>query len=623
MTVDMGFLIDALSGIMMLVVTGFSFLIAMFSINYMHNDRSFSRYFSALALFVFAMLVLVLVMGNNYIMLFLGWESVGLCSYLLIGHCYERKSAARAGTKAFVMNRVGDAGFLVGIFLIATNFNSVAYTEVFANLDKIDSFTATLIGLCLLTGAIGKSAQLPLGTWLAKAMEGPTPSSALIHAATMVTAGVYMITRSHGIDDMAPIALAVVTIVGALTAAYGATVGKTISDIKGILAASTTTQLGLMFVACGLGAYPVAIFHLVAHAFLKTFLFLTAPSILHYFHTFPDATAVERRPAPVPVVFWLILVGSIGLIAYPFGFGLIDGVGASGLSASVFVLAAAGLMAAFTTFYHAVSTTKRIFGGDGHDHSHPASHTSGAHQPLEQDPGHHHDHQHAAVKPLAGPPVAIPVIALGGALAAGLFLGILPGGLMNSWFAGFLAPVVSLSETAASQSSLSFLVVAAIGLLMISAWVAGIAGALGSIGAAANSKPVLGPNPESGSSGLLPWLTTASTRDSGFVEQLGVAEGAGIVGAITTYAAQSSALFEKSVIAQGQGLIGSATDGAAVISGWVEHNIFDEGINKGVSQTGGALGAILYEIEELLGCPLVVGTLVLMAISGLLWGVVS
>lgn len=702
MNVDMGFLIDALSGIMLLVVTGFSFLIAMFSINYMHNDRSFSRYFSALALFVFAMLVLV--MGNNYIMLFLGWESVGLCSYLLIGHYYERKSAARAGTKAFVMNRVGDAGFLVGIFLIATNFNSVAYTEVFANLDKIDSFTATLIGLCLLTGAIGKSAQLPLGTWLAKAMEGPTPSSALIHAATMVTAGVYMITRSHGIYDMAPIALAVVTIVGALTAAYGATVGKTISDIKGILAASTTTQLGLMFVACGLGAYPVAIFHLVAHAFLKTFLFLTAPSILHYFHTFPDARAVERRPAPVPVVYWLILVGSIGLIAYPFGFGLIDGIAATGLSASVYVLAAAGLMAAFTTLYYAVSATIRIFGGDAQDHSPAATDTS---------VGHHHDHQDAAAhKPVAGAPVAIPVIALGGALAAGLFFGILPGGLMNSWFAGFLAPVVSLAETAASQSSLSFLVVAAIGLLMISAWVAalfmdcfraevpglgmirargvyaaalrrfwlddfyhlvvvggavrlgqlldrfdtrfidrivgapvsagrigsasvtwerrflaaraaGISGALGSIGVAENSRPLLGLNPETGSRGLLPWLTTASANSTQFVEKNVVAEGAGVIATITAYASRSSALFEKDVIAEGQGLIGVATDGAATISGWVEHNVFDVGIHKGVSQTGGVLGTVLYEIEEMLGHPLVVATLVLIAISGLLWGVVS
>ena len=722
MTVDMGFLIDALSGIMMLVVTGFSFLIAMFSINYMHNDRSFSRYFSALSLFVFAMLVLV--MGNNYIMLFLGWESVGLCSYLLIGHYYERKSAARAGTKAFVMNRVGDAGFLVGIFLIATNFNSVAYTEVFANLDKIDSFTATLIGLCLLTGAIGKSAQLPLGTWLAKAMEGPTPSSALIHAATMVTAGVYMITRSHGIYDMAPIALAVVTIVGALTAAYGATVGKTISDIKGILAASTTTQLGLMFVACGLGAYPVAIFHLVAHAFLKTFLFLTAPSILQYFHTFPDATAVERRPAPVPVVFWLILVGSIGLIAYPFGSGVFGLGGSSGLSASVYVLAAAGLMAAFTTLYYAVSATRRIFGGD--EHAHASSHGSDAHQPLEQDTAHDHDHQNAAVKPFGGAPVAIPVIALGGALAAGLFFGILPGGLMNSWFAGFLAPVVSLSETAASQSSLSFLVVAAIGLLMISAWVAALfmdrfraevpglglirargvyaaamrrfwlddlyhlvivggavrlgqqldrfdariidrivgapvtASRIGSASAtwearflAARADGIsgaLGTLTKAGTgSGLLPWLSTASAQRSGYAEparlteNIGVAgtltayasqssalfekdviaQGQGLIGIATNFASRSSALFEKDVIAQGQGLIGIATDGAAAVSGWVEHNIFDVGVNQGVSQTGGALGAILYEIEELLGRPLVVGTLVLIAISGLLWGVVS
>ncbi len=729
MTVDMGFLIDALSGIMMLVVTGFSFLIAMFSINYMHNDRSFSRYFSALALFVFAMLVLVL--GNNYIMLFLGWESVGLCSYLLIGHYYERKSAARAGTKAFVMNRVGDAGFLVGIFLIATNFNSVAYTEVFANLDKIDSFTATLIGLCLLTGAIGKSAQLPLGTWLAKAMEGPTPSSALIHAATMVTAGVYMIVRSHGIYDMAPIALAVVTIVGALTAAYGATVGKTISDIKGILAASTTTQLGLMFVACGLGAYPVAIFHLVAHAFLKTFLFLTAPSILHYFHTFPDATAVERRPTPVPVVFWLILVGSIGLIAWPFSAGVLGLGGATGLSASVYVLAAAGLMAVFTTAYYAVSATRRIFGGEAHAHAHPVSHTAVV-GPVHghghgHDAGEHHDHQDdATLKPFGGVPVAIPVIALGGALAAGLFFGILPGGLMNSWFAGFLAPVVSLSETAASQSVLSFLVVAAIGLLMISAWVAALfldrfraevpglglirargiyaaamrrfwlddfyhlvivggavrlgqlldrfdtrvidrvvgapvtASRIGSAGAtwemrflaarAAGIRGALGSSTIAGTgSGLLPWLSAASAQSSGYKEPahlaagIGVAgtltayasqssalfekdviaQGQGLIGIATTFASRSSALFEKDVIAQGQGLIGIATDGAAVVSGWVEHNVFEIGINKGVSQTGGALGAMLYEIEELLGHPLVVGTLVLLAISGLLWGIVS
>jgi NADH-quinone oxidoreductase subunit L len=686
LNVDVGFLIDSLSAVMMLVVTGFSFMIAVFSINYMHNDYSFTRYFSAMALFVFAMLVLV--MGNNYIMLFLGWEAVGLCSYLLIGHYYDRKSASRAGTKAFVMNRVGDAGFLIGIFLIASNFGSVAYADVFANLSKIDTGTATAIGLCLLTGAIGKSAQLPLGTWLAKAMEGPTPSSALIHAATMVTAGVYMIARSHGIFDMAPAALAVVTLVGAVTAVYGATVGKTISDIKGILAASTTTQLGLMFVACGLGAYPVAIFHLVAHAFLKSFLFLTAPSILHYFHTFPEPGAIEAKSGPVPVVFWLVLVGCIGLIAFPFGAGLIGGTENTGLAASYYVLIAAGIMALFTTLYYAVSATQRIFSDHGHD---------------GHDGHQHHDHNI---------PVAVPVISILSGAAIALLLGLLPGGLVNSWFAEFLSPVVSVSPTEASKSGWSFLVITSLGLLMLSAWAAsifmdrfrpeipgsslirarivytaamrrfwlddfyhrvivagavklgslldrfdtniidrlvgapatadrirsasstwetrylaakaaGVAGALGTLASAANVAPVHDARNESGSGGLLPWLTAASARSSVFVEQRFVAEGAGVAGALTSYASRTSALFEKDVIAQGQGLIGVATDGAAFISGWVEKNVFESGVNDGVSQTGGAAGSILYQIEELLGRPLIVGTTVLVAIFGLLWGVVS
>jgi NADH-quinone oxidoreductase subunit L len=255
--INIGFMIDTLSAIMMLVVTGFSVLVARFSINYMHGDYSFTRYFTALALFVYAMLILV--MGNNFVMLFIGWETVGVCSYLLIGHYYQRISASRAGTKAFLMNRVGDAGFLMGLFIMATHFGSFDYAEVLSKAPGMDSGVATAIGLCLLLGAIGKSAQLPLGTWLSKAMEGPTPSSALIHAATMVTAGIYMIVRSHAIYDMAPNALLVIAIVGALTAIYGGLVGLVVTDIKGILAFSTTTQLGLMFLACGLGAYAVAI----------------------------------------------------------------------------------------------------------------------------------------------------------------------------------------------------------------------------------------------------------------------------------------------------------------------------------------------------------------------------
>jgi len=675
LNVDVGFLIDSLSTIMMLVVTGFSFIISIFSINYMHNDPSFSRYFSAMALFVFSMLILV--MGNNFVMLFLGWEAVGLCSYLLIGHYYGRKSAARAGTKAFIMNRVGDAGFLIGIFLIATNFNSVAYTDVFANLDKIDTFTANAIGLCLLTGAIGKSAQLPLGTWLAKAMEGPTPSSALIHAATMVTAGVYMITRSNGLYDMAPVALATVTLVGAITAVYGATVGKTISDIKGILAASTTTQLGLMFVALGLGAYPVAIFHLVAHAFLKSFLFLTAPSILHYFHTFPDANAIDPKPGPVPVVFWLVLLGTVGLIAYPFGARVFTGIESSGLQASFYVLAAAGIMAIFTTLHYAISATARIFSG--------------------------HDGQQ-------GTPLAVPIIAFAVAAIIGIVFSLLPGGLNNTWFANFLAPVVNMSATEASRSTLGFGIVAAVGLLMISGWVAaifmdrfrpelpgrkllraraiytaalrrfwlddfyhqvlvanivklgnlldrfdtniidrlvgtpapadrvssagstwesryisaktsGVEGLLGTLATPVDLTPASDQKAESG--GLLPWLTGVSSRSSGYIERRFVAEGGSGVGALTALASRISQFFEKDVIEQIQGFINLATGGAAIISSWVEHNVFESGINNSVSQTGGVLGATLYRLEELLGHPLVVGTTVLVAIFGLLWGVIS
>ena len=452
LAVNFAFLIDSLSAVMMLVVTGFSFMIAMFSRNYMHRDFSFTRYFSVMALFVFAMLVLV--MGNNFVMLFLGWESVGICSYLLIGHYYNRTSAARAGTKAFLMNRVGDAGFLIGIFLIFVTFGSVNYTEVFAKASTLDSFTANAIGLCLLLGAIGKSAQLPLGTWLSKAMEGPTPSSALIHAATMVTAGVYMLARSHAIYDMAPTAMAVVVIVGALTAVYGATVGLALTDIKGILAFSTTTQLGLMFVACGLGAYPVAIFHLVAHAFLKSYLFLTAPSVLSYFHTFPEPGAVEARSKPVPLAYWAVLVGTIAVGAYPFlgdTFGVSEN---SGLNASYFVLLAASAMALFTALYFGLTIAHRSF---NHGHSHDDHADAGG--------GHAH-----TARPQNTSQFVVPVLSLALVLLAGYSLDILPGGIEGTWFAEFLRPAVTMSATVASQSAWGYAAAAAVGLLFISAW---------------------------------------------------------------------------------------------------------------------------------------------------------
>ena len=456
LSVPVAFLIDSLSALMLLLVTAFSFLIGVFSINYMHKDRSFSRYFSVMALFVFAMLILVL--GNNFVMLFVGWEAVGLCSYLLIGHYYDRKSAARAGTKAFVMNRVGDAGFLLGIFLMVAEFGTVQYAEVFELIKGSDRATATAIGLCLLLGAIGKSAQLPLGTWLARAMEGPTPSSALIHAATMVTAGVYLIVRSHAIYDMAPDALLVIAIIGALTALYGALVGLTTSDIKGILAFSTTTQLGLMFLACGLGAYAVAVFHLVAHAFLKSFLFLTAPSILHHIHVKPDPTASERAEVPVPTPYWLVLVAAFAVMVVPFVAGL-GGSQLSGPSLSpAAVLTAGAAISLFVALYYAMRMTRNAFADHG-------GHASGDAAPHANGDAEHH--KSAAF--------GKPMLALLLVLAAGLAAGLLPGGVDGGWFRELLSPMLTLRPLASgAQPVLVYTLLGLLGAMLAVAWLTAI-----------------------------------------------------------------------------------------------------------------------------------------------------
>src|SRR5437879_2452421 len=279
LAVNLGFLIDPLTCVMMLVVTGVGFLIHVYSVGYMHGEEGFTRFFAYMNLFMVSMLLLV--MGNNYAVLFIGWEGVGLCSYLLIGYYYDRVSAAKAATKAFVVNRIGDAGFLIAIFLVFARFGTLDYTEVFAKADTLDSTTAFAIAVCLLIGAAGKSAQLPLYTWLPDAMEGPTPVSALIHAATMVTAGVYMVVRNHAIYDLAPNALVLVGVIGGATALFAATIGLVQTDIKRVLAYSTVSQLGFMFLACGVGAYAAAIFHLVTHAFFKALLFLAAGSVIH------------------------------------------------------------------------------------------------------------------------------------------------------------------------------------------------------------------------------------------------------------------------------------------------------------------------------------------------------
>jgi NADH-quinone oxidoreductase subunit L len=308
--------VDQLSAVMLLVVTGVSFLIHLYSIGYMHGDAGYARFFTYLNLFVFSMVMLVL--AGNFLLLYVFWEGVGLCSYLLIGFWYERQSAADAGKKAFIVNRVGDFGFGLAIMLIWVTFGTVSYGEVFAKADaSIGAATSTAIALLLFMGACGKSAQLPLHTWLPDAMEGPTPVSALIHAATMVTAGVYMVARCHKLFEMAPHGLEVVAWVGTLTAVFAATIGLVQTDIKRVLAYSTISQLGYMFAGVGVGAYAAGIFHLVTHAFFKALLFLGAGSVIHGLGGEQDLRRMGGLAPRMLVTTVTFLVGAFGLSGVP------------------------------------------------------------------------------------------------------------------------------------------------------------------------------------------------------------------------------------------------------------------------------------------------------------------
>lgn len=303
--IDFSFVLDQLSLIMLLIVTGVGFLIHLYSVGYMHHDPGYARFFSYLNLFLFSMTTLVL--AGNVLVMFVGWEGVGLVSYLLVGFWFQKKSAADAGKKAFIVNRIGDFGFLIGIFLLLGNFGTLTFSEIAAKLAAAPAWTGgvlTAICLCLLVGATGKSAQLPLYVWLPDAMEGPTPVSALIHAATMVTAGVYMITRMHFLFDRSPFALSAVAIVGAITAFFAATMGLMQTDIKRVLAYSTISQLGYMFLGCGVAAYSAAIFHLMTHAFFKALLFLAAGSVIHAMGDEQDMRKMGGLRKKLPVTFW-------------------------------------------------------------------------------------------------------------------------------------------------------------------------------------------------------------------------------------------------------------------------------------------------------------------------------
>ena len=318
---DVAFQVDQLSVVMMLVVTGVGFLIHVYAIGYMRGDPGFARFFAYLNLFIVAMLILIL--ADNFLLLFLGWEGVGLCSYLLIGFWYDRKfekgTTAGAATKAFVVNRIGDFGFLVGMFLIFVTFGSLRFETVFAQASALPVGTpvALWITLALFLGATGKSAQIPLFVWLPDAMAGPTPVSALIHAATMVTAGVYMVARCSVLYALAPATMAVVAAVGAATALMAATIALVQNDIKKVLAYSTISQLGYMFMALGVGAFSAGIFHVMTHAFFKALLFLGSGAVIHAMHDEQDIRKMGGLRPALPVTFWTFLAGTIAIAGIP------------------------------------------------------------------------------------------------------------------------------------------------------------------------------------------------------------------------------------------------------------------------------------------------------------------
>jgi NADH-quinone oxidoreductase subunit L len=352
---DVAFMLDPLSSVMALVVTGVGFLIHVYSVGYMAHDPSFRRFFLYLNLFMFAMLTLVL--ADNFLLMFVGWEGVGLCSYLLIGFWYTRPSATEAGKKAFVVNRIGDFGFLLGMLTLFAWGGSLQFERLFAVAPHVfaaGSAAITAATLLLFLGATGKSAQIPLYTWLPDAMEGPTPVSALIHAATMVTAGVYMVARCHVLFQLAPVSLEVVAVIGAATALFAATIGLAQNDIKRVLAYSTVSQLGYMFFACGVGAFGAGIFHLMTHAFFKALLFLGAGSVIHALSDEQDMRRMGGLASRLPWTHGTMLVATIAIAGIPpfAGFFSKDEILHGAFASGHYGVWAAGLLGAWLTAFY-------------------------------------------------------------------------------------------------------------------------------------------------------------------------------------------------------------------------------------------------------------------------------
>jgi len=428
--VDFSFVLDQLSLVMLLVVTGVGFLIHIYSVGYMAHDEGYARYFSYLNLFLFFMTTLVL--AGNALLMFVGWEGVGLASYLLIGFWFQKTTAADAGKKAFIVNRIGDVGFLIAMFFLLANFGTLTFSEIATKLGQYPGWTGgvvTVIALCLLLGATGKSAQLPLYIWLPDAMEGPTPVSALIHAATMVTAGVYMIARNHVLFDHSPFALGVVAIVGAVTALFAATIGLVQNDIKRALAYSTISQLGYMFLGCGVAAYSAAIFHLMTHAFFKALLFLAAGSVIHGLSGEQDLRKMGGLRKKLPVTFWTMTVGVFAIAGAPglSGFFSKDAILYSAFQQGSFgkVLWFLGLVtAALTAFYMFRLWYLAFLGNSRSPEAHP----------------------HESPWSMLGPLVLLAILSIAGGWVS-----------FGGRFYEFLAPVVGARSEAASGDSLEYI----------------------------------------------------------------------------------------------------------------------------------------------------------------------
>jgi NADH-quinone oxidoreductase subunit L len=459
---DFAFYLDQLSLVMLLVVTGVGFLIHIYSVGYMWDDPSYYRFFSYLNLFMFFMLTLVL--AGNYLQMFIGWEGVGLASYLLIGFWFTKDSAASAGKKAFIVNRIGDFGFLIALFLLIKHFGSLNFDQVFGAVIPLQPETAgagllTAIGILLMVGACGKSAQIPLYVWLPDAMEGPTPVSALIHAATMVTAGVYMVSRSHAIFERAPIALTVVAIIGTLTAFFAATVGIAQTDIKKVLAYSTVSQLGYMFMACGVGAFSAGIFHLMTHAFFKGLLFLGAGSVIHAVGGEQDMRRMGGLKSFIPVTFGTMLIATLAIAGVPplAGFWSKDEILWKAYQVSP-VYWAIGVVTAFITSFYMFRLLYMTFFGDyrgakvdAHGHS---SHGHDAH-------GHGQPHESPMV-------MLVPLMILALLSLVGGFVG------WGNHFENFLAPVFGTADAveAATHSTELLLMGVSVAVALLGWWLA-------------------------------------------------------------------------------------------------------------------------------------------------------